>query len=115
MLFRSQVEWSIHAPIARKAGLATSIVDDIARGRLPAAVDADERAIHDFAREMVERKTVSDPAYQAVLHRWGIRGVVELSALIGYYTLVAMTLNAHEIPLPAGVEASLPELQTSRR
>jgi 4-carboxymuconolactone decarboxylase len=29
-------------------------------------------------------------------------GVVELTALIGYYTMVAMTLNAHEIPLPAG-------------
>jgi 4-carboxymuconolactone decarboxylase len=31
-------------------------------------------------------------------------GVVELTALIGYYTMVAMTLNAHEFPLPAGVE-----------
>jgi 4-carboxymuconolactone decarboxylase len=33
--------------------------------------------------------------------------VVELTALIGYYTMVAMTLNAHEIPLPSGVEPPL--------
>ena len=32
----------------------------------------------------------------------GVVGVVELTALIGYYTMVAMTLNAHEFPLPAG-------------
>jgi 4-carboxymuconolactone decarboxylase len=38
-----------------------------------------------------------------VLDDWGVVGVVELTALIGYYTMVAMTLNAHEFPLPAGV------------
>jgi 4-carboxymuconolactone decarboxylase len=26
--------------------------------------------------------------------------VVELTALVGYYTMVSMTLNAHEIPMP---------------
>ena len=31
------------------------------------------------------------------------RAVVELTALVGYYTMVAMTLNAHEIPLPEDV------------
>jgi hypothetical protein len=32
---------------------------------------------------------------------------VELTAIIGYYTMVSMTLNAHEIPLPDGAEAPL--------
>jgi len=27
-----------------------------------------------------------------------VAGVIELTALIGYYTMVSMTLNAHEIP-----------------
>ena len=29
-------------------------------------------------------------------------GVVELTAVIGYYTMVSMTLNAHRLPLPEG-------------
>jgi hypothetical protein len=33
--------------------------------------------------------------------------VVELTALIGYYTMVSMTLNAHEIPLPDGAQPLL--------
>ena len=33
---------------------------------------------------------------------------VELTALIGYYTMVAMTLNCHDIPLPDGVPPPLP-------
>ena len=40
--------------------------------------------------------------------RWQAVGVVELTALIGYYTMVAMTLNCHDIPLPDGVPPPLP-------
>jgi 4-carboxymuconolactone decarboxylase len=32
-------------------------------------------------------------------------GIVELTAVIGYYTMVAMTLNAHEMPMPKGAVA----------
>ena len=46
-----------------------------------------------------------DPVSRDV--RQGTR-VVELTALIGYYTMVAMTLNCHDIPLPDGVAPPLP-------
>ena len=45
--------------------------------------------------------TSTDEVHAAVTARWGERGVVELTGVIGYYTMVSMTLNAHEIPLPA--------------
>ncbi len=47
---------------------------------------------------------MSEDTYRRALGHWGVVGVVELTALIGYYTMVAMTLNAHEFALPAGVE-----------
>ena len=50
---------------------------------------------------------VSDAAHRAVTARWGVPGVVELTALTGYYTMVAMTLNAHRIPLPESEVAEL--------
>jgi 4-carboxymuconolactone decarboxylase len=53
---------------------------------------------------------VDQARYDAVRAAWHDVGVVELTALIGYYTMVAMTLNAHEIPLPSGVAAPLPVL-----
>jgi 4-carboxymuconolactone decarboxylase len=34
---------------------------------------------------------------------FGVSGVVELTALIGYYAMVALTLNAHEFGVPDGV------------
>lgn len=41
-------------------------------------------------------------------HQLGeFEGVVELTALLGYYTLLALSLNAHELSLPPGVEPPL--------
>jgi 4-carboxymuconolactone decarboxylase len=59
-------------------------------------------AIYDFAADLNRSNTVDETIYRRVLERWDVIGVVELTALIGYYTMVAMTLNAHEIPLPDG-------------
>jgi 4-carboxymuconolactone decarboxylase len=102
--WRCQLEWHLHAGFALNAGVAPALIADIHAGRRPAAATAQQVAIYDYAAELQDRRTVSEETYQRVLGYWGVVGVVELTALIGYYTMVAMTLNAHEFPLPAGVE-----------
>ncbi|MCC6777357.1 MAG: carboxymuconolactone decarboxylase family protein [Hyphomicrobiales bacterium] len=102
--WRCQLEWHLHKGFALKAQVSPSVIDDIHAGRRPASADADTLIIHDFAAELQDRRAVSEDTYQRALTRWGTVGVVELTALIGYYTMVAMTLNAHEFPLPAGAE-----------
>src|SRR5437868_4162700 len=67
-------------------------------------------AIHDYTAELQERRAVSETTYRRALDYWGVVGVVELTALIGYYTMVAMTLNAHDFPLPEGVEPPFDQL-----
>ncbi len=106
----SQLEWQQHAPAALKGGLAQDIVDAIRDGKRPAFVKDDEKAVFDFSVELQNSKAVQDKTYQRVLERIGVQGVVELTALIGYYTMVAMTLIAHEIPLPEGAAPPLPPL-----
>ena len=61
--------------------------------------------------KIVMTGNVDDASYAAVLSRWGEAGVVELTAVIGYYSMVAMTLNVHRVPLPDGVSVSLPTEQ----
>jgi 4-carboxymuconolactone decarboxylase len=104
----AQLEWHIHAQMAEKAGLRPDVIEDIRLGRQPKGLDEDGLAIYDYADELNRRKTVGDATYQRVVARWGAIGVVELTALIGYYTMVAMTLNCHDIPLPDGVAPPLP-------
>ncbi len=56
---------------------------------------------------MQELGQVSEDTYAQVWRDLGVAGVVELTAVIGYYTMVSMTLNAHEIPVPEGAEEPL--------
>jgi 4-carboxymuconolactone decarboxylase len=102
------LEWIIHEAMARKAGLEPAVIEDIRAVRRPQRADADTLAIFDFADELCRRKTVREDIYRRVLDRWNVVGVVELTALVGYYTMVAMTLNAHEIPLPEDAAAPFP-------
>jgi 4-carboxymuconolactone decarboxylase len=108
--WNSQVEWYMHAIAASQSGIAASVIEDIKLGRRPAEADAAALAVHDYAVELTAQGSVGQKTYDAVRATWGDVGVVELTALIGYYSMVAMTLNAHEIPLPAGAEPPLPHL-----
>jgi 4-carboxymuconolactone decarboxylase len=100
----------MHVIAAAKAGLATDVIEDIKHGRRPVNADARMLAVHDFALELTTTGMVAQATYDAVRAAWKDVGVVELTALIGYYTMVAMTLNAHEIPLPTGIEPPLPTI-----
>jgi 4-carboxymuconolactone decarboxylase len=103
----AQFEWYAHRELAMKAGLPAAIADAIARGERPEGMDADQRAVYDFAAELHRERSVSDAAYAAVAERFGERGVVDLVAACGYYVAVAMTLNVARVPLPEGVPPPL--------
>jgi 4-carboxymuconolactone decarboxylase len=87
--------WQAHAPVAAKAGLADDTIVAIRAGCRPQRLQPDEAAVHDYSRELLETKFVSEPVYAAALKAFDARGVVELTCLLGYYAMVAMSLNAH--------------------
>lgn len=114
--WNSELEWTIHAGEARKAGLDGDIIEALRVGDLPAFTVEEQREVYEFSRQLLENGRISDAAYQAVLTRWGVLGAVELTALVGYYSMVAMTLNAHGIPLPDHIPSELnsaPDTRTS--
>jgi 4-carboxymuconolactone decarboxylase len=109
----SQIEWWVHAAAAASAGISKAAIEAIRLAQAPVFDDPDEAAVYEFARQIQLSGRVPEPAYRAVEKLFGARGVVELTAVIGYYTMVSMTLNAHEIPLPDGVAPPLAHLPGS--
>jgi len=93
-------EWSAHYPLAMKAGLAPAVAADLAAGRRPAGMAADEAAVYDFVTELRATRRVGDPAFAAAKAVLGEQGVVDLIALSGYYDLVSMTLNTAQVASP---------------
>lgn len=106
--WKAEYEWWAHSRMAREHGVADATVDAIERGEAPALEAADEVAVYTFARELVVSGRLQDATYAAAVEHLGDRGVVELVALCGYYTLVSFNLNAFAVPLPAGVAATWP-------
>ena len=100
---QSPFEWHAHRMEAEKAGIQPHILDALLAQQVPEGLSADDALVVRFAGELNRLRSVSDATYRQALQRFGERAVVELTALVGYYTMVAMTLNAHEIPLPEGV------------
>ena len=94
-----QFEWASHEGEARKAGLAADSIATLKAGGSRYA-RADEQAIHDYATEILTHKFPSDPTFQRITTLFGMAGAVELTGLIGYYAMVALMLNAAELPLP---------------
>ncbi|MDR5758945.1 carboxymuconolactone decarboxylase family protein [Caballeronia sp. LZ035] len=95
--WRSQAEWHIHLPIALDAGLPADLAEALRTNQPPTFADADDKLIFDFATELYETKRVSDATYDAAVARFGHAVVVNLVGLLGYYALVAMTLNTFEM------------------
>ncbi|WP_319824055.1 carboxymuconolactone decarboxylase family protein [Thalassovita sp.] len=108
--WNSDLEWAIHAGDADRAGLDPAIAEAIRTCSAPDFEGDDvAREIYDYACELVQRGDVSEPTYAAIVARWGEVGAVELTAVIGYYSMVAMTLNVHRVPMPDGLSADLPK------
>jgi 4-carboxymuconolactone decarboxylase len=107
--WNQQVEWAIHAPIAQQAGIAADAVDAIARRERPQAMSAEEEAVYDFCTELQRDKRVSDRVYNGALALFGEQGVVDLMGVNGYYTFLAMLMNAAQTEAPPSSANPLPE------
>ncbi|HZT51240.1 MAG TPA: carboxymuconolactone decarboxylase family protein [Stellaceae bacterium] len=101
--------FAVHREMSAATGLARAAVAAIAAGRRPAGLDPAEAAAHDMVRELLRAGRVGDAAFAAARDALGERGVVELTAFVGYYTALAMILNVAQIAPPAGA-APLPPL-----
>lgn len=93
-------EWYVHHPIALKAGIKPAIADAIADGRRPEGMSADEEIVYDFSTELHHTKRVSDATYARAEARFGKQGVVDLTGINAYYTLLAMQLNMAQYDIP---------------
>ena len=106
----SQFVWWAHKRIALDAGLDAALVDSIAAGKLAPPLPADVAAVYGFCSELLQTRRVGDAAYTALLAQFGEAGVVDVMGTMSYYTLVSMSLNVDQYPLPDGALAELKPL-----
>lgn len=105
-----QVEWSIHVPIAVRAGVSEAIVAAIAEGRTPTFEQADEQVVYDVARQSLRERRVDDSTWARACVHLGEHGIVDLTGIVGYYTMLSIVMNGAQTPPPPDRPLRLPAL-----
>jgi 4-carboxymuconolactone decarboxylase len=93
-------EWYVHYPIAVKAGIKPEIANAIADARRPVGMSEDEEIVYEFSTELHKNKRVSARTFERAEKRFGKKGVVDLTGINAYYTLLAMQMNVAQYPVP---------------
>jgi 4-carboxymuconolactone decarboxylase len=101
----AQYAWFIHEPYALKFGISADIVQAIRDRRTPDFSRDDERLVYDITTELNTTRTLSEASYKRGMEMLGEQTMVELVSAIGFYAMVAMTLNAFAVSVPEGKEA----------
>jgi 4-carboxymuconolactone decarboxylase len=82
---------------AENNGIGKATVFAIHQRQSTAGLPADEAAIVEYVWELLRRHRVDENKFQSLLARLGVNGMVELTAAVGYYSMVSCTLNAFEL------------------
>lgn len=93
-----QFEWYTHVPLALKAGTLPETIATLSDGRRPATMSTEEALVFDFVTEIANNKGVCDTTFRECVEHFGETGVIELTALAGYFVLISMVLNIAHIP-----------------
>jgi 4-carboxymuconolactone decarboxylase len=107
--WRAQYEWYAHAPLAEKAGVPKAAIEAIRTDCTPLFAAKDEALVHRICSEIFRTQRLSDDSFNQAIAALGETGLVEVIAIIGYYTLIANTLNLFQVGLPAGEALPFPE------
>jgi len=104
-------EWAAHHRLALEGGLSPDIAAAVADGRRPEGMSDDEEALYDFCTSLHRDGRISDAVYARALAEFGEQGIVDMTGLSGYYTLIAMMLNTARTPLLPGATPGLAPFQ----
>jgi 4-carboxymuconolactone decarboxylase len=109
--FDAQYSWNAHVDKAVDAGVDRAAIERLARREDPEFAAPDEQLLYRFATEVLERHFVSDATFAAGLAAFGDRGLVDLIASLGNFSMLAMLLNTFQVDLQANRPAPFPDIR----
>jgi len=107
--WKAQYEWFAHEKAALEAGLPASVIEAIRIGQPVPYETEDQRVVAAMVADLHASGKVSDAVYARTEKHFGLNLMIELVSVMGFYTMVAVVLNAFDAPVPDGLQP-LPEL-----
>ncbi len=104
--WQSDFEWWAHERIGRNVGLTDAEIDALRTGAPLTVDDAVDQAAYDAARALVQHADLDDAEYAAVQAALGDEQLVEVTAIVGYYGMLALQMRVFRIAAPEPVSFS---------
>jgi 4-carboxymuconolactone decarboxylase len=95
--------WGAQTGGARRLGVPETTIAAI-REKHSRGIPPEDAQIVEFTRELMRRHRVDDATATALRRRFGDDGFIQLTGAIGYYAMLAMTVNACELEAAPGAE-----------
>ena len=106
--FDCEYEWGAHAAGAAREGVPQAAIEAIAAGGEPGDLPEEESLIVRYGRQLLATHRVDDETFEAVRALLGEQGVIDLTATLGYYAMIACSLNVAEVTAGEGAPALPP-------
>lgn len=97
--------------LLRAMQLPDALIKAVQVGAVPEGMNDDQRVVYDFVVRTLRHGSPANDVYTEAEQRFGRQGVLDLIAICGYYSLLAMVLNTAELALPEGTLPPLRALQ----
>jgi len=88
--------WGAQTAGARRLDVPESTIAAV-REKHSRGIPPEDAQIVEFTRQLIRKHRVDDASVKALQARFGNEGFIELTGLIGYYSMLAMTVNACEL------------------
>lgn len=90
-------EWQAHVPHAQAAGISQGIIDALLADQVPSFTKEDEQLVYELTRQLYQERQISDATYNRAINLLGQDGTVDLIGILGYYSLISMTIKAFDV------------------
>jgi len=95
--------WGAQTGGARRLGVPEATITAI-REKHSRGIPPEDAQIVEFTRQLMQKHRVDDASVKALRGRFGDEGFIQLTGTIGYYSMLAMTVNACELEAAANAE-----------
>ena len=97
----SDFEWYAHEPLARHHGVDDEVIAALRDGRPPSLADQAQRAAYDLAVALLRGEDVPEERYSVMAGALSMPGVFDVTAIVGYYWLLAAQLRLFRVGRPS--------------
>ena len=91
-----KIEWEAHAIIAEREGVSRNLINSIKLNKISNNVSEKELAVIKFCNELEKNKFISDSTYSSTVDILGLEETIEVTVILGYYSMLSIILNVFE-------------------